>query len=59
LADLLSNARVYLTGRNLVTFTGYSGLDPEVNTGGLSPGVEQRFKFPTTRTFTAGVDLTF
>jgi TonB-linked SusC/RagA family outer membrane protein len=59
LPNLLSNARVYLTGRNLVTFTGYSGLDPEVDTGGLNPGVEQRFRFPTTRTFTAGVDLTF
>ena len=59
LIDVVSNARVYVTGRNLVTFTGYSGIDPEVNTSGLTPGIDDRFKFPTTRTYTVGVDLTF
>lgn len=59
LLDVLSTARVYVTGRNLVTITGYSGIDPEVNTAGLTPGVDDRFKFPTTRTYTVGVDLMF
>jgi TonB-linked SusC/RagA family outer membrane protein len=59
LVDVLSNGRVYVTGRNLATITGYSGIDPEVNTSGLTPGVDDRFKFPTTRTYTVGVDLTF
>lgn len=57
--DALSNARIYVTGRNLWTITGYSGLDPEVNTSGLSPGVDDRFKYPTTRSYTVGLDLTF
>lgn len=53
------NARVFVTGRNLLTITGYSGIDPEVETAGLTPGVDSRFKYPTTRTYTVGVNLTF
>jgi TonB-linked SusC/RagA family outer membrane protein len=56
---VLSNARIYVSGRNLYTFTGYKGLDPEVSTSGLFPGNDNRDKYPTTRTFTAGVSLTF
>jgi TonB-linked SusC/RagA family outer membrane protein len=60
-ADLrfLQNARIYVSGSNLLTITGYKGIDPEVDTGGLSPGNDSRDKFPTTRTFTLGVNLTF
>ncbi len=55
----LSNLRVYLSGRNLMTLTGYKGIDPEVRTTGLSPGTDHRDKYPTTRTFTLGVSATF
>jgi TonB-linked SusC/RagA family outer membrane protein len=57
--QFLQNARVYLSGSNLFTITGYKGMDPEVDTGGLDPGNDPRDKFPTTRTFTLGVNLTF
>lgn len=56
---LISNARVYASGRNLITLTGYKGMDPEVNFSGTDPGSDQRDKYPTTRTFTLGVNLTF
>lgn len=59
LIDGISNARFYVTGRNLATFTGYSGIDPEVDTAGLTPGVDDRFKYPTTRAYTVGLNLTF
>jgi TonB-linked SusC/RagA family outer membrane protein len=59
LSDVLSNARIYLSGRNLLTLTGYKGLDPEVETSGLTPGEDQRDTYPTTRLFTAGVTFTF
>lgn len=59
LSDIVSNARIYLSGSNLLTITGYEGLDPEVNTNGLAPGIDHRDKYPTTRTFTAGMSLTF
>ena len=55
----INNARVYVSGRNLYTLTGYKGMDPEVSFSGTDPGSDQRDKFPTTRTFTLGVNLTF
>jgi len=62
-SDLLSfvkNARIYVSGLNLVTITGYKGIDPEgVNYTGFNPGNDERDKYPTTRTFTAGLSVTF
>ncbi len=46
----LSNAKVYFTGKNLFTFTKYTGMDPELD--------EQRAK-PLQREFILGVNLTF
>jgi hypothetical protein len=54
-----SAARIYASGLNLITLTGYKGIDPEVNRSGLAPGNDDRDKYPTTRTFTLGVNLTF
>jgi hypothetical protein len=63
LSKALSGARLYVSGRNLYTLTGYKGLDPEVTlygtNDGLSPGLDSRDKYPTTRTFSAGLSLTF
>jgi TonB-linked SusC/RagA family outer membrane protein len=53
------NARVYVAGSNLAVITGYKGIDPEVKRTGLDPGNDDRDKYPTTRTFTLGVNLTF
>lgn len=55
----IRDARFYVSGLNLITITGYKGLDPEVNRSGLAPGNDERDKYPTTRTFTLGVNLTF
>ncbi|HKJ33706.1 MAG TPA: SusC/RagA family TonB-linked outer membrane protein, partial [Balneolales bacterium] len=64
----IQKARIYVSGYNLFTITGYSGMDPEVTTGtgtsgnnpnALAPGVDARDKYPTTRTFTLGINLTF
>ncbi|WP_276371371.1 SusC/RagA family TonB-linked outer membrane protein [Chryseolinea sp. H1M3-3] len=52
-------ARVYVSASNLATFTDYKGIDPEVNRAGLAPGVDERDKYPTVRSFTLGVNLTF
>jgi TonB-dependent starch-binding outer membrane protein SusC len=57
--DFISRARVYVSGQNLLTITGYKGLDPEVNRMGLSPGLDPLNKFPTTRTYTLGMSVTF
>lgn len=55
----IRNARVYGSVRNLWTITGYKGMDPEVSFNSQSPGMDHRDQYPTTRTFTLGVNLTF
>ncbi|WP_160150014.1 SusC/RagA family TonB-linked outer membrane protein [Parabacteroides sp. Marseille-P3160] len=55
----LANARIYLTGRDLFTITGYKGLDPEINVNGLEPGFEDVNAYPRTRTFMLGIQIGF
>ncbi len=55
----VSGARVYVSGRNLLTMTGYKGMDPEVSTTGLTPGNDNRDQYPTTRMFTTGFTISF
>lgn len=55
----ISNLKVTATCNNVFTITGYSGLDPEVNLGGLTPGIDNRYTYPRTRTFMLGVNLNF
>lgn len=57
--DYLKRIRVYGTVHNLATITGYSGLDPEVPAIGYTAGTDERDKYPTIRSFTFGVNLTF
>jgi TonB-linked SusC/RagA family outer membrane protein len=51
--------RVYASSLNTLVITKYKGLDPEINRLGLSPGLDDRDKYPTTRTFTMGVNFNF
>ncbi|MDJ1506516.1 TonB-dependent receptor [Xanthocytophaga agilis] len=55
----IHSARVYVSTLNTFIITGYKGIDPEVNRLGLNPGNDERDKYPTTRTFTVGVNLNF
>ena len=59
LGNVVQSARLYVAGRNLLTLTGYKGLDPEVRATGLDPGVDHRDQYPTVRTFTIGMNLVF
>lgn len=54
----VKSLRIYASGLNMFTITGYKGIDPEVNRGGLAPGNDERDKYPTTRTFTLGALVT-
>ena len=52
--------QIYGTCNNLLTLTGYKGIDPEVNLGGLEPGIDFRETFyPHTRSFIVGVKVNF
>jgi hypothetical protein len=57
----VSSAQLQLSGRNLVTWTPYSGLDPEVsNFGNVAAGRNQDVTpFPPSRTFWLGLNLVF
>ncbi|MBO9673257.1 MAG: TonB-dependent receptor [Sphingobacteriaceae bacterium] len=51
--------RLYATANNLFVITKYSGLDPEINIGGLTPGIDNNNYYPKTRTFSFGVNASF
>lgn len=59
----LDNARIYVTGNNLLLLTNYSGFDPEVNSDANQNGVPSLginyTNYPRARTFTFGVSLKF
>jgi TonB-linked SusC/RagA family outer membrane protein len=58
-APAIGSLRVYVTGRNIVTFTKYTGYDPEITgTGYFGRGVDNS-AYPNVRTFTGGVQATF
>jgi TonB-linked SusC/RagA family outer membrane protein len=56
-----SQLRVYVSGQNLLTFTNYTGFDPEVSaSGGIINGLGVDFgRYPLARTFLTGVNMTF
>ncbi|MBD1366085.1 TonB-dependent receptor [Mucilaginibacter sp. ZT4R22] len=51
----ISSLRISLTGQNLAVITKYSGIDPEVNGGGLASG--DYGTYPRTRTFSIGLNV--
>lgn len=57
----LQSAKVYVTGENLLTFTNYSGFDPEVNAFGSNNTVQgiDYGTYPQTRNLILGLNLTF
>lgn len=52
-SNFFSSARIYLQGQNLLTFTGFKGLDPEVASN------IYRAQYPASRQFTLGVEVSF
>jgi hypothetical protein len=46
----LQRARVFFSGENLLMFTKFPGLDPEIGAG---------FNYPTMKQFALGINVTF
>lgn len=60
LGNWVNSMRIYATCNNVFTITGYKGIDPEVNLGGLTPGMDMRnSNYPRTRSFMVGVNMNF
>ncbi|MDR6194451.1 TonB-dependent receptor [Siphonobacter sp. SORGH_AS_0500] len=58
----LKGIRVYLTGQNLLTWTKYTGWDPEVNADDIVSSVAQGYDFytpPQAKTFLGGINIKF
>lgn len=71
----IQSARVYIASLNTFIITGYKGIDPEVSlrngtstaqsgvvqvpTSGLDPGMDSPYKYPTTRSFSIGLNVNF
>jgi TonB-dependent starch-binding outer membrane protein SusC len=57
----LTSMRIYFTTQNLLTFTYYTGLDPEVNYAGNDNTIigTDFFTYPQARSFSIGVNLKF
>jgi len=71
----IKSIKIYGSVLNAFVITGYKGIDPEVSlrngtvsaqqginvipTSGLDPGIDQRDTYPTTRTFTLGINVSF
>src|SRR5690606_37596293 len=56
---VFSNFRIYLMGENLMTFTSYDGVDPEVDISGLfNPGIDRFNNYPRPTTISFGLNIT-
>jgi TonB-dependent starch-binding outer membrane protein SusC len=51
--------RVYTSVNNAFTWTKYKGIDPEINQGGIAPGIDANNFYPKTRTLMLGLTTSF
>jgi len=51
----LEEAKIYISGKNVLTFTNWDGFDPETGTG---LRINQQ-NFPTIKSYTLGIDISF
>lgn len=56
---VINGVKIWASISNFATFTGYKGIDPEVGISGLTPGIDDRYRYPSARTFTLGINLNF
>jgi iron complex outermembrane receptor protein len=59
IGEYVRSLRIYATVNNLFVITGYKGIDPEVNQGGISPGVDYNNFYPKTRQYLLGLNVSF
>lgn len=55
----IRHMRLFVSGRNVFTMTGYKGLDPELQDTGFETGVDSRGFYPRTTSWTAGFNIGF
>ncbi|MFW5877932.1 MAG: SusC/RagA family TonB-linked outer membrane protein, partial [bacterium] len=55
----IQNLRIYVSAANLLTITGYSGLDPEINSDSPTSSGFDSGNYPIPKTYLAGIQLKF
>ncbi len=55
----IQNARVFVSGQNLLTFTRYSGLDPDVVGAGILERGFDAGNWPASRVYSVGINFEF
>lgn len=59
IGEYVKALRFYVSANNLFVITKYKGIDPEINQGGVAPGVDYNNFYPKTRTVMFGVNVSF
>lgn len=63
LGNTVKNVRVFVSGTNLLVFTGYNGFDPEINTENVANGLPsfgiEYIPYPSARTVVLGANFSF
>ena len=57
----MANCKLYFNAQNVYTFTGYSGLDPEIGSYNQQVGLSNvdMGRYPSPRVYTLGANITF
>ncbi len=55
----IGKVRLYTSAQNFLIITSYKGLDPELTTDFRTPGSDSRDKYPTIRSLSLGLNVTF
>ena len=53
----MQEVRFFVSGENLLTFTNYSGIDPEIVN--INTGIDQGRNYPLARKYTLGLTVKF
>ncbi|QMW06924.1 TonB-dependent receptor [Spirosoma foliorum] len=59
LGQYVKTIRLYASVNNAFVITSYKGIDPEVNQGGIAPGIDANNFYPKTRTILIGLNASF
>ena len=58
-SQYISSLNVFASAQNLFTITNYKGIDPEVNLGGIEPGIDGLSYYPRTTAISLGLNVKF
>jgi TonB-linked SusC/RagA family outer membrane protein len=58
-SSVISSLSVFGSAQNVFTITEYNGIDPEVNLGGIEPGIDALSYYPRVTTIAFGLNVKF